>query len=162
MPSKLIAVCVAVFVVILAVSAWWDPTIRLLHVFEAAIYIAAALLCLREKKFGYLLGVASGVLWLWIAGTRTTFVAQGFAQAGLLLRTGQMPRPDILIAAPAALATGGLALFSVWGYIRSRHKSWLDLGSLIAAMVLVLAYFLAIFAAFAPRFLRLFPGLTGV
>jgi hypothetical protein len=156
----LISACVAVFVVILGVSAWWDPTIRVLHLFEAVPYIAAAALGLRRKKFGYLLGIAAGALWLWIAGTRTTFVRQGFAQAGILLQTGQIPHPDVLIAAPAALSTGGLALFSLWGYVRLRNKSWMDLALAAAAAGLVLAYFIAIFAAFAPRFLRLIPFLA--
>ena len=47
-----IAVCSGLFVVVLAVSAWFDPTIRALHVAEAAPYIAAAVLCLRRRTIG--------------------------------------------------------------------------------------------------------------
>ena len=43
-----IAACSALFIIVLAVSAWWDPTIRTLHVAEAIPYAAAAVLCLLE------------------------------------------------------------------------------------------------------------------
>jgi hypothetical protein len=157
----LAAACAAIFVVILAVSAYWDPTIRVLHVFEAIPYVAAGALCLRRHKFGYLLGAASGAFWLWCAGTLTTFVRNGFDRLALLIRTGTVDRPDVLIAVPAAMATGGLVLFSAWGYSRLRSKSWADLVRFIATFALVFAFFLAIFALFAPRYLGMFRRLLG-
>jgi len=47
-----------------------------------------------------------------------------------------------LIAAPAALVTGGLVIFSLWGYSRLGNKSWIDLGLFVAA--------------FAPQYLGMF------
>jgi hypothetical protein len=151
--------CSLAFVVILAISAYWDPSIRWLHLFEAIPYLAAGWLCLRRVKIGYLLAIAGGVFWLWVAGTRTTFVREGFRFAGRLLQTGQIERPDILIAAPAAIVTAGMALFGLWGYARVRDKSVGDLGLFAASVVFVAGYFIAICAAFAPRFLRLFAGI---
>src|SRR5262245_58252408 len=72
--DKLAAVCAAIFILVLAIAAYWDPSIRVLHVFEAIPYGLASVLCLRQRKAGYLLGAASGVFWLWMAGTLTTFV----------------------------------------------------------------------------------------
>jgi hypothetical protein len=69
------------------------------------------------------------------------------------MRTGRMVRPDVLIAVPAAVGTGGLVLFSLVGHIRLRNKSWRDIGVFGAALVVVSAFFVAILAAFAPRFL---------
>jgi hypothetical protein len=43
----------------------WDSSIRILHAFEALPYGLAAVLCLRQRKLGYLLGAASGAFWLW-------------------------------------------------------------------------------------------------
>jgi hypothetical protein len=159
--DMLAAGCATAFVVILGVAAYWDPTIRVLHVFESLPYIAAAALCMRRQKFGYLLGLASGLFWLWTAGTLTTFVRNGFERVAMLLRTGHVDRWDILIAAPAACVTGGLAVFSLWGYSRLRTKSWIDLGAFVAALALVAGFFVAIFFFFAPRYLGMFKPLFG-
>jgi hypothetical protein len=135
--------------------------ISVLHAFESLPYLAAAVLCARRQKFGYMLGVASGGFWLWMAGTLTTFVRNGFERVTMLLRTGHVDRPDILIAAPAACVTGGLVLFSLWGYSRVRAKSWLDVGLFVAALALVAGFFVGIFAAFAPQYLGMFQHLLG-
>jgi hypothetical protein len=149
----LIAGSSTLFIVVLAVAAYWDPTIRLLHVFEAVPYIFAAVLGLRGSKIGYAVGVASGAFWLWVAGWLVTFVRNGFEMLALSLRTGRMMRPDIVIAVPAAVGTAGLIVFSLFGYVRLHNKSWRDVGTFGAAFVVVSAFFVGIFAAFAPQFL---------
>ena len=128
-----------------------DRSIRVLHVFEALPYIVAAILILRQNKFGYALGTVSGAFWLFTAGLRTTFIRNGFER----LLAADWSRPDLLIAVPAALATGGLALFSIAGYARQGKRSR-DAIVFAAALVLVPAFFIGIFAAFAPRFLGMF------
>ena len=142
-------------------SAYWDPTIRALHAFESLPYLAAAVLCLQQRKIGYLLGAASGGFWLWMGGTRSTFVRNGFERVAMLVRTGHVDRPDVLIAAPAACFTGGLALFCLWGYLRRRDRSWKDAALFAAALGATAAFFVAIFAAFAPQYLRMFGRLFG-
>src|SRR3954467_2837734 len=159
--DALAAGCAAAFIVVLGIAAYWDHTIRALHVFESLPFIVAALLCLRQHKFGYMLGAASGAFWLWMAGTLTTFVRNGFERVAILLRTGHVDRPDILIAAPAAAVTGGLVLFPLWGYSRIRNKSWSDLGLFVVATGVVAGFFVAIFAAFAPQYLGMFRHLFG-
>jgi hypothetical protein len=154
------ALCAFVFIGVLAVAAYWDPTIRVLHVFEALPYLLAAVLCLRQSKLGYALGMVSGAFWLWMAGFLTTFVRNGFERLDTLVRVGSIDRPDILIAVPAAVATTGLVLFSGVGYARLRTKSWRDLTPFAAAIVSVPAFFLAIFAAFAPQYLRMFKNVV--
>ncbi|HKS22565.1 MAG TPA: hypothetical protein VJZ76_07195 [Thermoanaerobaculia bacterium] len=149
------AVCAAAFIVVLAVSACWDRSIRVLHVAEALPYLLAAILVLRGHKLGYALGSAAGAFWLFTATCRTSFVRNGFAR----LAHGDWSRPDLLIAVPAALATGGLALFCAIGYARLPRKAWSDVLLFAGAFVLVAAFFLTIFAAFAPRYLELFRGL---
>jgi hypothetical protein len=151
-----IAIFAAGFVVVLAIAAYWDPSIRVLHLFEALPYIAAAVLCLRSYRFGYPLGAVSGAFWLWTAGFLTTFIRNGFERLAMLIRTGSVDRPDILIAVPAAIATAGLLLFSVAGYVRKPGKSGKDVLLLAAALVLVPAFFIAIMAAFAPQYLGMF------
>ncbi len=152
----LAAACAAAFVVVLGIAAYWDRTIRVLHVFESLPYVMAAVLSLRRHKSGYMLGAAGGAFWLWMAGTLTTFVRNGFERVAMLLRTGHVDRPDILIAAPAACAAGGLVLFSLWGYSRTRNKSWRDAGLFLAAVGAVAVFFVATFVAFAPQYLGMF------
>jgi hypothetical protein len=155
------AICAVAFVAILAIAAYWDPSIRVLHTFEAIPYLVAAVLCLRRHKAGYLLGAASGIFWLWMAGTLTTFVRNGSERLAILLRTGHVDRPDVLIAAPAAIFTAGLAIFSLWGYGRLRNKSWTDIGLFVGASAGVAVFFIAIFAVFAPQYLGMFRRLVG-
>ena len=133
----------------------------MLHVFESLPYLAAAALCLQQRKFGYLLGVASGAFWLWTAGTLTTFIRNGFERLAMLLRTGHVDRLDVLIAAPAACVTSGLVVFCLWGYFRIRDKSWTDLGLFLVTFGVVALFFVAIFAAFAPQYLGMFKHLLG-
>jgi hypothetical protein len=165
MPSRRIdaaaAISAAVFVVVLAVAAYWDRGIRVLHVFESFPYVLAAALCLRGRKLGYALGVVSGAFWLWTAGFLTTFIWNGFERLEMLVRTGSVDRADILIAVPAAIATAVLALSSAIGYARLADKGWRDSVMFAAAAVVVPAYFIAIFAEFAPQYLEMFRRLVG-
>ena len=154
------ALCSLVFIGVLAVAAYWDRTIRILHLFESLPYLLAAILCLRQSKLGYALGIVSGAFWLWMAGFLTTFVRNGFERLDIVVRTGSIDRPDILIAVPAAVATTGLVLLSGVGYARLRNKSWRDLTPFAAAIVSVPVFFIGIFAAFAPQYLAMFKGVV--
>jgi hypothetical protein len=88
--------------------------------------LLTAVLCLRHSKLGYALGLVTGAFWLWMAGFLTTFVRNGFERLDILVRTGSIDRPDILIAVPAAVSMTGLLLLSCVGYARLRSKSWRD------------------------------------
>lgn len=157
----LAALCAAAFVVVLAISAYWDRSIAVLHVLEAVPFAAAAMLSLRRSTIGYALGAASGAFWLWIAGTQTTFIHNGFALAGRLLTTGRAERWDV-IAAPAAIATGGLVVFSLWAYLRAADRRPADLATFAAAAALVVAWFTASFAVAGPRYLPLIQRAFGL
>ena len=157
----LAAGCATAFIVVLALSAYWDASIRVLHVFEALPYGLAAWLCLRQRKVGYMLGAASGAFWLFMAGTLTSFVRNGFERLAMLLTTGHVDRWDVFIAAPAAFSTGGLVVFSLWGYSRVRRKRILDIAAFIATLAMVAAFFALIFWLFAARYLALFERLIG-
>jgi len=161
MPDKTdvaVALCCLVFIGVLAVAAYWDRTIRILHVFESLPYLLTAVLSLRQRKLGYALGLVAGAFWLWMAGFLTTFVRNGFERLDILVRTGSIDRPDILIAVPAAVAMTGLFLSSAVGYARLRNKSWRDVMPFAAAIVSVPVFFVVLFAAFAPQYLGMFRG----
>ena len=145
----------------LGISAYWDASIRVLHVLEALPYGLAALLSVRQRKLGYLLGVASGGFWLWMAGTQTSFVRNGFERLTMLITTGHVDRWDQFIAAPAALSAGGLVVFSLWGYSRLPTRRPSDLVHFIGAVAAIAVFFALIFWLAAPRYLTLFKRLIG-
>jgi hypothetical protein len=157
--DRLIAACAAGFILVLAISAYWDASIRVLHIFEALPYGLAAVLSVRQRKLGYMLGAASGGFWLWMAGTQTSFVRNGFERLMMLLTTGAVDRWDQFIAAPAALCTGGLVLFSLWGYSRCPTKRPVDVVRFVAVLAMVVSFFWVIFWLFAPQYLTLFKRL---
>jgi hypothetical protein len=68
-------------------------------------------------------------------------------------------RWDQFIAAPAALATGGLVVFSLWGYSRLPTRRLVDLVHFGSALATVALLFAVIFWLFAPWYLTLFRGL---
>jgi hypothetical protein len=150
------AICALAFVVVLAVAAWFDASIRLLHCFEAVPYILAAALCWRLSKHGFALGIAAGGLWFWMGVFGTRFAFNGFQQLGQWLQSGRLERPDLVLAVPAAASTLGLALFSTVGYVRLAQRKLADLGLVVLYAFLILAFFIGIFALFAPRYLGVF------
>jgi len=154
--NSAVAAFSGIFIAVLVVATYWDRTIRLLHLFESLPYLIAAFLCLRNRKSGYILAFAAGVFWLWTAGTLTTFVRNGFERLAMLVTTGRLDRPDILIAVPAAICTAGLVVFGLWSYWRLPDKQWRDLGAFTLAVALVAGWFVGIFALFAPRYLGMF------
>lgn len=156
-----ICISAALFVVVLAVSAWFDSAIRLLHIFEAIPFLLAPWLCQRKPKLGYALAFASGAFWIWTAGFLTTFIGNGFERVIMLIKTGTVDRPDILLAVPGFIGTFGLVVFSLIGYWRLTNKSWKDFLLLLAMALLVFAFFILIFAGFAPQYLGMFRGIIG-
>jgi hypothetical protein len=159
--NLLISLSAALFVVVLFISAWFDRTIRLLHVFEAIPYLLAPWLCQRKPKTGYALAFASGAFWIWTAGFLTTFIRNGFERVIMFIETGTVDRPDILLAVPGFISTFGLVVFSLFGYWRLADKRWKDLLLLLVIMLLVFVFFILIFAAFAPQYLGMFRWIIG-
>jgi hypothetical protein len=147
----------ALFVGVLFVSAVMDPTIRILHTFESIPYIALAATARRRRsKFTYAFAFGAGAVWLWCGAWLTTFVKNGFQTLALSVSSGQVHRPDLLIAIPAALSTGGLVLFGILGYARVQRRSLLDGLVFLGWFMAIWGYYLAIFATTAPRFLQMF------
>src|SRR5262249_8418590 len=122
------AICALAFVVVLAAAAWFDASIRVLHMFEAIPYLAAAALCRPASRHGFALGIATGGAWFWMGAFGTRFVNNGFEQLTHWIRSGQLERPDLLLAVPAAISTLGLVLFSIVGYARLPTRQWRDVG----------------------------------
>src|SRR6266542_3680444 len=139
----------ALFIIVLAIAAYLDKSIILLHIVEALPYVVAPILCLRRKKFGYPLAFASGSFWIWTGGFLTTFVRNGFEQLENFINTGTLDRFDIFIAVPAAIGTAGLVFFSLIGYLSLPGKSLKDVLLFLLAIIVITVFFLTIFKLFS-------------
>jgi hypothetical protein len=70
-------------------------------------------------------------------------------------------RPDILLAVPGFIGTSGLVVCSLIGYWRLDDKKLNDFLTLLAMTLLVVLFFILIFAAFAPQYLGMFKWIPG-
>ena len=156
-PEWLIVIAACVFTLMLAVSAIWEPDIRWLHFFQAWMYIATIVLCLRRNSWGYFIGISAAGLWVYANVFATTFFFNGLQQLSAWAHTGHLARPDLVIAVPAWFSNLLVVVGCLWGYSRSHVKSLRDIGRFVVAFVITTGFFALDMAVFQPRYLGLFP-----
>lgn len=147
------------FMLMLAVSAIWDPSIGWLHLFQALMYIATVWLGLRKNRWGYFIGISAAGLWAYSNLFVTTFFVNGLQQLGLWMHTGHLARPDLLIAVPAWLANAFVVVGCAWGYWLGPRKPVTDLARFVMAFALTTGFFALDMYLFQPRYLGMFPHL---
>ena len=148
-----------VFILMLIVSAVWDPSIRWLHSFQALMYFAAVWLGLRKSRWGYFIGLSAAGLWAYANLFVTTFFVNGLQQLALWVRSGHLARPDLLIAIPAWVANLLVVIGCVWGYGLGPRKKITDAIRFLVAFALTTGFFALDMYLFQPRYLGLFPHL---
>jgi hypothetical protein len=158
-PEWLVVVGGCVFVVVLFVSAVFQPDIRWLHFFQAWMYIAAIALTLRGSAWGLFLGFSVAGLWDYANLFVTSFLTGGIEELLRWIHTGHLARPDQLIAVPAWLGNFLVVTGCAWAYSRRARKTWRDLARLVLTFALSAGFFAADMALFQPRYLRMFPRL---
>jgi len=158
-PQWLILIGGCAFILLLAVSAFWEADIRWLHFFQAWMYIATIALSLRRSRWGYFIGISAAGLWDYANIFATTFFFNGLQQLNQWIHTGHMERPDLLIAIPAWCANLVVIMGCVWAYTRLPMKSPGDAGRVLVTFALTTAFFALDMALFQPRYLGIFPRL---
>ena len=156
-PEWFIVVGGCFFILVLAVSAFWEADIRWLHFFQAWMYIAAIALGLRRNRWGYFIGISAAGLWDYANIVATTFFLNGLQQLSQWLQTGHLARPDLLIAVPAWFSNLLVVLGCLWGFSRLPGKSLSDAGRFLLAFALTTGFFALDMFLFQPRYLGLFP-----
>jgi hypothetical protein len=156
-PEWLILIGAIVFIVVLAVSAYFEADIRWLHFFQAWMYLATIALSLRGNRWGYFIGISAAGLWDYANLFATTFFFNGLQQLSQWMHTGHVDRPDLLIAVPAWFSNFLVIVGCLWAYSRLSEKSLGDFGKFVIAFVLTTGFFAADMAIFQPRYLGLFP-----
>jgi hypothetical protein len=158
-PQWLILVGASIFILMLAVSAYWEADIRWLHFFQAWMYLATIVLAVRRNRWGYFMGISAAGLWDYTNIFATTFLYNGLQQLGVWIHTGYLQRPDLLIAIPAWVSNFLVIVGCVWGYVRLRERLWTDVGKFALTFALATGFFALDMYVFQPRFLGIFPRL---
>jgi len=151
----LIIVSCAMFIFILGLSAVYDHSIRVLHFFQAIIYVAILVLALRRSAWGYGAGCIIAAFWNWTNIAYTTFIANGFRELGHTLQTGRVGKPDQLIAVVAAAAHFVLIASCLVGYFRIKRRSWWEPLKFLAGGLTAVGYFAVIIVVFGPQYVPL-------
>jgi hypothetical protein len=152
--SALILIGAGFFIFALILSAVFDPTIRMLHALQALIYIAVIYLTRKGSAWGYGAGFFIAVLWNYTNLFVTTFIKAGLEQLSILVRTGQLQRPDLVIAVVAAGGHFLLIIACLAAFLRMRPdaRRW---GQFLGGGVIAVAYFAAIIITTGPQYIPL-------
>jgi hypothetical protein len=145
-----ISIGVGFFIFALAVSAFFVPQLRLLHVFQALIYVAVIVLTRRNSPWGFGIGVIIPTAWNCLNLFVTHLFQKGAVQFWSLVRTGHVSRPETMMVMVGGVAHFLLIVACVAGFLqlRPRGKQW---GQFFGGGVLASAYFALIIAIAAPR-----------
>jgi hypothetical protein len=154
--ERLIVVGGCGFILMLGLSAYWEPDIRWLHFFQAWIYVAAIGLALRRNLWGYFIGFSAAGLWVYANVFATTFFFNGLQQLSQWVHTGHLERADLLIAVPAWFSNALVVIGCIYGYSREPARSLRDAGRFVVAFALTTGFFALDMALFQPRYLGLF------
>jgi hypothetical protein len=158
----LIFVSSAVFIVILALAAVFDPSIRVLHVLEAFIYIVVIMLARKRSAWGYGAGFAFAAFWNWTNLVHTTFIKAGVIELMRWMQTGYLGRPDLLIAVPAAAAHFVLIGACVAGYYWLRPRTLRETTQFWAGGLLSVGYFVVIILLTGAQYIPLLKRVFGL
>jgi hypothetical protein len=155
-PEWLIGIGGCIFILVLCISAFWEADIRWLHFFQAWMYIATIVLSFLRNRWGHFIGISAAGLWNYANIFATTFFFNGLQQLSRWAHTGQLERPDLLIAVPAWFSNLLVIVGCLWGYSRLQRKTLSDAGRFLIAFALTTGFFALDMALFQPRYLGLF------
>ena len=148
----LIVTSSVVFILVLALSAVFDASIRVLHAFQAAIYVAVVIFAGKRSACGYGAGCLIAAFWNWTNLVHTTFVTNGLRELSQAVQTGQVRRPDQLIAVLAAGAHFVLIFACLVGYARIRPKTSWEPVKFLTGGLLAITYFAGIIVLFGGQY----------
>ena len=137
------------FIFALIGSAVVVSQLRLLHTFQALIYVAVILLARRNRAEGFGAGIAIAVAWNSLQIFITHNMQGGARALWTFLRTGQLHRPDTIMVFVGSVGHFVLILACLMAFsqLRPGKREWLQL---LAGGGIALAYFGVIVAAMRP------------
>jgi hypothetical protein len=148
-PEWLITIGGSFFIGVLAISAAFLPEIRWLHAAQAAMYVAAIVLSIRRRPWGYFIGASVAGFWNWLAMFGSPLFAEFIAQPA---------RPDLVLQTLAWFANLAVVVGSVLGYRRLAVKSPRDGGSFALAFLATTAFLVGSTYLLAPTYVSHLSG----
>jgi hypothetical protein len=158
-PEWLILIGAVAFILVLAISAYWEPDIRALHFFQAWMYVVTIALSFRGSRWGHFIGLSAAGFWNYANLFVVTFFFNGLEQLAVWVRTGHLAQPDLLIAVPAWFSNLLVIWGCIWAYSRLQEKRLSDIWKFVAAFALTTGFFALDMTLFQPRYLEIFPRL---
>jgi hypothetical protein len=142
------------FMSALFIAALFEADIRLLHTFQALIYVAIIVLTRRNNAWGFGIGCLNGAFWNYI------FI-RGAADKLWLLLTGQLFRPDLLLQAIAAVANFMIIIACLTAFIRMKPetKRW---AAFLTGGLLAIGYLIALIVVLRPAYIPLLKSVFGL
>jgi hypothetical protein len=137
------------FVAALAGSAAVVPQLRLLHLFQALIYVAVIYFSRRNNVLAFGAGVAIAVAWNSLQLFITHNAQIGLALWWSFLHTGVARRIDTMMVTLGTLGHFVLIVACLGAFLQQRPN--LRWGRFLAGGVIVLAYFAVIVATMLPH-----------
>jgi hypothetical protein len=141
---------VGLFILALTLSAVFVPQLRLLHLFQALIYVVVIILTRQNRAWGFGVGVIIAVAWNSLNLFVTHLFQAGAGQFWSLLHTGHVSRPDTLMVMVGGVGHFVLIIACMAGFLQQRPsvKHW---GQFFGGGILALAYFGLIVVTTAPH-----------
>jgi hypothetical protein len=135
------------FVLALAISAAFVPELRVLHFFQALIYVAVVAMTRRKSAMGFGAGLAVPVFWNALSVFVTGDARDGIRELGTLVRKGQTQHPDVLVSLFAFCGHLLIIIGGTVGFIRIRPsaRQW---AQLLVGGVIALSYLITIVFVF--------------
>jgi hypothetical protein len=145
-----ILVGVGLFILALTLSAVFVPQLRLLHLFQALIYVAVIILTRQNSAWGFGVGTIIAIAWNSLNLFVTHLFQAGAGQFWSLLQTGHVSRPDTLMVMVGGIGHFVLIIGCMVGFLQQRPsvKHW---GQFFGGGLLALGYFGLIVATTAPH-----------
>ena len=137
------------FVFGLTISAVFAPEWRVLHVFQALIYVAVVAMTRRKIVGGFGAGLSVALFWNALSVFFTAATRDGIKELATLARTGHTQHPDVLLSLFAACGHMLIIIGCIVGFIRIRPsaRQW---AQLLVGGVVALSYLIAIVFIFGP------------
>ncbi len=138
------------FILALAGSAIAVPQLRMLHSFQALIYVAVILLARRNHASGFGAGVTIAVIWNSLQLFITHLMQAGAREFWTFVTTGPLRRPDTIAVFVGSIGHFILLLacLAAFAQLRPGKREWRQFAM---GGVLTLVYFGAIIATMRPR-----------